>query len=94
MYESIAHIVWIVMTVDVRFKNSHLGPLSPDGDFLVFSDPFGPSPYSNVACASCLFLFKKHKFHMRQKKDAKTSQNTDVSNVHFLLKITYETHDH
>ena len=31
---------------------------------------------------------------MRQKKDAKTSQNTDVSNVHFLLQITYETHDH
>ena len=29
---------------------------------------------------------------MRQKKDAKTSQNTDVSNVHFLLQITYETH--
>ena len=82
------------MTVDVRFKNSHLGPLSPDGDFLVFSDPFGPSPYSNVACASCLFLFKNHKFHMCQKKDAKTSQNTDVSNVHFLLQITYETHDH
>ena len=49
---------------------------------------------SNVACASCLFLFKNHKFHMRQKKDAKTSQNTDVSNVHFLLQITYETHDH
>ena len=49
---------------------------------------------SNVACASCLFLFKNHKFHMRQKKDAKTSQNTDVSNVHFLLQSTYETHDH
>ena len=32
MYESIAHIVWIVMTVDVRFKNSRLGPLSPGGD--------------------------------------------------------------
>ena len=31
---------------------------------------------------------------LRQKKDAKTSQNTDVSNVHFLLQITYETHDH
>ena len=31
---------------------------------------------------------------MRQNKDAKTSQNTDVSNVHFLLQITYETHDH
>ena len=46
---------------------------------------------SNVACASCLFLLKNHKFHMRQKKDAKTSQNTDVSNVHFLLQITYET---
>ena len=45
MYESKARIVWTVMTVDVRFKNSHLGPLSPDGDFLVFSDPFGPSPY-------------------------------------------------
>ena len=37
--------LWIVKTVDVKFKSRHLAPLSPHGDLLVFSDPFGPSPY-------------------------------------------------
>ena len=39
-------------------------------------------------------LVPKSQIPQTPKKDAKTSENTDVSNVHFLLQIAYESHDH
>ena len=44
-------------------------------------------------CAMSI-LVPKSQIPKTPKKDAKTSENTDVGNVHFLLQIAYESHDH
>ena len=44
-------------------------------------------------CAMSI-LVPKSQIPKTPKKDAKTSENTDVSNVHVLLQIAYESHDH
>ena len=47
-----------------------------------------------TALCAMLILVPKSQIPHTPKKDAKTSENTDVSNVHFLLQIAYESHDH
>ena len=47
-----------------------------------------------TALCAMPILVPKSQIPHTPKKDAKTSENTDVSNVHFLLQIAYESHDH
>ena len=42
---------------------------------------------SNVACASCLFLFKNHKFHMRQKRMPKLLKTQMLAMCTFYCKL-------
>ena len=46
-----------------------------------------------TALCAMSILVPKSQIPHTPKKDAKTSENTDVSNVHFLLQIAYESHD-